>query len=171
MATQQLSYSTCHRFETVGSLLRAILVDFPKEGTNLLHIFVISRNMFICDPRCFLPTINKKHTHTHTKATHFSRIRFGHLKKGHQFFNFQVIQSVTFSSPIVGGHDSPLKRVTCSLTIPKGSRLESPGWCFFSKAIEGERKSPGDAEIEKLSSSDAYWAWREEAFDPGSSGC
>lgn len=26
----------------------------------------------------------------------------------------------------------------------------------------GERKSPGDAELERLSSSDDYWAWREE---------
>ena len=30
--------------------------------------------------------------------------------------------------------------------------------------MEGERKSPGDAEIERLSSSDDYWAWRDEAL-------
>ena len=36
---------------------------------------------------------------------------------------------------------------------------------FFSSAVmEGERKSPGDAEIERLSSSDDYWAWRDEAL-------
>ena len=33
---------------------------------------------------------------------------------------------------------------------------------YRGKMCGGDRKSPGDAEIEKLSSSDAYWAWREE---------
>ena len=46
----------------------------------------------------------------------------------------------------------------------KGHELNHQVGVFFSNASEGERKSPGDAEIEKLSSSDAYWAWREEAM-------
>ena len=42
---------------------------------------------------------------------------------------YQVIQFVTFLSPIVGGHDSPLKR-SRKLTIPKTvtSRI---GWEIF----------------------------------------
>ena len=38
-----------------------------------------------------------------------------------------MIQFVTFLSPNVGGHLTPQRRVTYYITIPKRSRLESPG--------------------------------------------
>ena len=43
---------------------------------------------------------------------------------------YQVIQFVTFLSPIVGGHDSPLKR-SRKLTIPKRSRSQNHLGDFF----------------------------------------
>ena len=49
-----------------------------------------------------------------------------------------MIQFVTFLSPNVGGHDSPLKKVTFSLTIPKRSLcLNHLGGIFFCLVVLG----------------------------------
>ena len=113
-----------HRFETVGLLLRAILVDnfFRKEGANLLHIVVISGKASICDPRRF-SSKNKQKAHTHTQNPRISpAFDFGNLKKGPSIYNFQVIQSKWPFHPLVTLEVTVIhhsKRVTFSLTIPK----------------------------------------------------
>ena len=43
--------------------------------------------------------------------------------------NYGSVPKVAFLSPIVGGHQQPLKR--SQITIPKRSRIESPGYWFF----------------------------------------
>ena len=77
---------------------------------------------------------------------HGSRVVFGsqinrtqlgaHLRTCLKKLTYLVIQAVPFLSPIVGGHQQPLKRVTFSPS-PKRSRLESPGKWVFSACHAG----------------------------------
>lgn len=133
MATQLLHHAI--GLKLLVCFLDSILVDgliFRKEGTHLLHIVVISNDFFNLWSKMF-SSKNKQRTHTHKSHACLPHSIWSSKKRA---INLQFPGDsikVTFSSPsYVGGHlTNHWKRVTFSLTIPQGSRLESPAWCFF----------------------------------------